>query len=308
MGSAAATTLGGLAGGGSSAIGNFVGDISGSNAAARAASRAAMDQASMARQMRADILQQSATNSANAFEYASATPQELGILSNALSSQQLQLGREERLLNAIDPALMEASQQALKLLRGETSAATGPMNALRASQRQQLVDSLRSQYGPGAETSSIGQRALNEFDLQTGGQQMNALNQVFGIASADLGGRAQRGISGLQQIGQGYSALNERRLNAVQNSGNATLGALAGTQQQMIQGAGAPYVGDALRAQSQQALFNQAVGIGGMAFGNYMGGLGMGKGMASGMGGAGGGGYNGATMAGGSYFPTGNVG
>lgn len=271
--------------GASGGFGDILGDITGTNRAAEAAQRAAEAQLAMATRTREEVLSEGRKLQSDAMEYAAATPQELSILSNALSSQQLQLGREERLLNAIDPALMEASQQALKLLRGETADINKPMQDLRASQRQKLMDSLRAQYGPGAESSSIGQNALRSFDMETNSMfaqnQQSALGQVFGIASSDLGGRSQRALAGLQQIGQGYSALNERRLNTRLNVGNSMLGALSGTSQQMIQNAGAPYVGDALKAQAQAQFINDRIKAGESMVGNAMGQAAGGAAMAS---------------------------
>ena len=249
-------------------IASFYGDISGSNAAAEAAQNAANAQAGAASQTRADILGQSAIAKKEGMALADATPEELAALSRSFSSAEQALGREERLLSAIDPALMEASQQALKLLRGEQADVNKPLNQMRQTQRQTLLNSLRAQYGPGAESTAIGQRALQQFDMESNSMfaqnQQNSLGQVFGIASSDLGQRLQRGIGGLEQAGQGYGAIQQRKLATNLNLNAQTLGALTGTSQQMIQAAGAPYAGDVLRAQAQQGLFNQVLkgGIG----------------------------------------------
>lgn len=201
------------------------------------------------------------------YQFSQASPEELSALGRSLQSSEAALNREERLLSAIDPALMEASSQALRLLRGETADVNKPMNDLRASQRQKLVSSLRSQYGPGAESTSIGQRALQSFDMETNSMfaqnQQSALGQVFGIASSDLGQRQSRGISGLQQVGQGYSAIQERQLGATMNLGAMTVGALSGTSQMGYQAAGAPYVGQALQAQGQAQMGQSMMNMGG---------------------------------------------
>lgn len=245
---------------GSLAVGMYT-SSQGNQAAAGAAQGAADAQANTAAQMRLDVLQQSSNNTDVANRLAGATPEELNALGRSYASATANLDREERLIASIDPTLMEASQQALKLLRGETADINKPMTDMRNSQRQRLVSSLRAQYGPGAESTSIGQHALQQFDMETSSMfaqnQQTALGQAFGIATTDLGARTQRGISGLQQVGQGYSALQERRLNTAVNQGNATLGALSGTSQQMIQSAGAPFVGAALNGQAQAQLGNQ---------------------------------------------------
>ena len=273
-------STGGLSGMSPSGAFDIVGDITGSNRAADAAQQAAMAQQEMARQTRQDVLAQgkkgeleAARIEREAMSLAEASPQELAALSRSYSSAEGALNREERLLASIDPALMEASSQALKLLRGETADVNKPLNDMRNSQRQELVNSLRGQYGPGAESSSIGQKALQQFDMESNSMfqqnQQGSLANVFGIASSDFGARAQRGIAGLQQVGQGYGALQERKLNTrlnvgdkTLNAGNASLAALAGTSAQMIQSAGAQYTGEALRGQAQQSLVNRGLDIG----------------------------------------------
>lgn len=269
----------------SEGVGDFFGEISGSNRAARAAQNAANAQAAEARAQRAAILEQGNKNQQQAMALAQATPQELAALSRSYTAADKSLAREEQLIAALDPAILEASKQALGLLRGETANMNKPMQDLRASQRQSLVNSLRSQYGAGAESTSIGQKALRNFDMETNTlfaqNQQNALGQAFGIASSDFGNRLTRGIGQVQQVGQGYSALQERQLNTQLNTGNALLGAMSGTSQQMIQAAGAPYVGEAIRAQGQQAMFNQAVGLASVYAGNYAGAAGLAAGAQS---------------------------
>lgn len=262
------------------------GSLGGGMDAADAAQDAATAQAQAAREMRGEVLAQGNKNQREAMALAEATPQELASLGRAYASADMALGREEKMLAAIDPALMEASKQALSLLRGETADINKPMTDMRNMQREQLVNSLRAQYGPGAESSSIGQKALQSFDMQTNSMfaqnQQNALAQTFGIASSDFGGRLQRGISGVQQVGQGYSALQERKLNTQINTGNAMLGALSGTSQQMIQAAGAPYVGDALRGQMWQSIGNAGLNLAATYGGSYLGAKGAAEGAKAG--------------------------
>lgn len=246
----------------------------GMNSAASAAQGAANAQAAETAKQRAAILKAADSNALAALNLAEATPQELASLERAYGSADRALSREEKLINAIDPSIMEASKQALALLQGQTADINKPMLDLRNSQRQKLVNQLREQYGPGAETSAIGQRALQSFDMETNSlfakNQSDALNQVFGIASQDLGGRLSRGVSTVQQVGQGYSALQDRKLNTQLNTGAAKLNALSGTASSMIQSAGAPYVGASLQAQGLSQLGNTAMNLGGMAAGSYL--------------------------------------
>jgi hypothetical protein len=272
-------------------VSNLAGDITGSNRAAKAAEKAAGAQAGAAASTRAEIMNEARRLEREAMGLAEASPQELAALNRSYASAEQGLAREERLLASIDPALMEASQQALKLLRGESADINKPMMDLRNSQRQNLLNSLRSQYGPGAESSSIGQRTLQSFDMETNAmmsqQQQSALGQAFGIATSDLGARQQRGIMGLSQIGQGFGALQERKLGARTGVGQSTLAALSGTSQQMIQAAGAPYVGEAVRAQGQQQTMQSMLGMG-AAYAGMMGGMPTGGGGAPASSGGGG--------------------
>jgi hypothetical protein len=252
-------------------VGNFVGDITGSNRQAEAAEQAAGAQAAMSAETRMQVLREANQLERESMRLANATPQELAALGRSYRTAEQSLRRESRLLASLDPALLEASKQALSLLRGEEASINKPLNDMRAMQRQNLLNSLRAQYGPGAESSSIGQRALQQFDMESNSMfaqnQQSALQQAFGIASSDFGGRLERASAGLQQVGQGYGALRERRLNTRMNVGAQTLGALSGTSQQMIQSAGAPYVGEQLRGQAQQQFMGQAFNLGA----NYLG-------------------------------------
>ena len=260
-------------------IGDFFGDVTGSGRAAEAAQgsalaqaaaseRIASEQRALFRENRDQLLGEAGRLEREALLLAEADPNELRDLETAFSESERLLAREEKFLNAIDPALMEASEQTLKLLRGEEADINKPTQNLRARQRQQLVDSLRSQFGPGAESSSIGRQALSEFDTQTSllasQNRQNSLSQVFGIATSDIGGRARSafgqraGLAG--QLSQGKTNQRLRLLNTRLGVGQSTIGALSGTNQQQlalesnlgqlaIQNAGAPFVGEALKGQ-----------------------------------------------------------
>lgn len=266
--------------------------VGGTVASMSAGSKAAKAQRKEAERQRAAILAQGKENQEKALALAKATPEELAVLTRANASAVSALDREEKLLAALDPTIMEASQQALKLLRGESAGATQALMNQRQVQRQSLVNSLRSQFGPSAETSSVGQRALQQFDMESNTMMTqansNAFNQVFGAASADYGARTQRANEGLQNVGRGYSALQERLLNTQLNTGNSILGALSGTAQSMIESAGYKSVG-------QQIMGSSLTSVGGQVFG---------AGMGSAMGGAkptnspGGGGNSGRTSGG----------
>lgn len=256
-------------------LGDFIGDLTGTNRAADAAQAAAMAQAGQAQANRQQIMGMVGT----AQGYAQATPQELNVLGQTYDSMSKNLAQQQDLMNSIHPALMEASKQALALLEGGTAASTSGVMQMRQQQRQQLISSLQSQYGPGAESTSIGQQALMQFDQGTQQMSMGMMNNLFGMASSGAPqGNLLSAVSGLQSVGGQYGNIQNRMLNT-QFSG---MNAIAGVNNQLLQTAGAPYAGDALRGQAQSALFNQLIGGGASIGAAYAGGYGQGLGKAAG--------------------------
>lgn len=196
-----------------------------------------------------------------AIDLANATPQEMIAYERMLNSALGQLAERERMIQAIDPALMEASQQVLSLLRGDEAGMTQVMNKQRQRQREQLVNQLRAQYGPGADTSSVGRRALDEFDSQTAlvtqQAQSSALGEAFQIAgsAAQLTDRSGA-LASLGNAGQLFGGIQQRRVN---------------TQLGTASSAGAQYVGPGLQAQAFGQLGSSIAGFGGMMYGQQQG-------------------------------------
>lgn len=95
------------------------------------------------------------------------TTAELEQMSRTIQLTEQAIARQEKLLSTIDPAILEAGKQALKLMRGEEAQTLTPLRNQRAQQRQELLNQLREKLGTGAESSSTGIRALNDFDMQT---------------------------------------------------------------------------------------------------------------------------------------------
>lgn len=256
----------------------FMGDLTG-RGAADAAGMAAMAQLQAARESRNLIKGESDRYESDLMRLAAATPEELRAQSQALAAGDRQLQADEKMLASIDPGLMEASQRALELMRGGPTAAGNysPFEQARSAERAKLVDSLRSQYGPGAEGSSLGLKALRDFDLGSATQsaQFAMQNQQtqFGQASglAGLFGQQRSGIDlqsrGANQLGIA-GAFQNRLINARQAAGQSGLAAMSGTQAAVINAAGAPYVAQQARAQGvtsmYQGLMNSAI-KGGMA-------------------------------------------
>ena len=174
-----------------------------------------------------------------------------------IKNQEKNLSRQEQLISQLDPTIIEASQQALRLLRGESSSTLAPIQAQRDQQRQKLLNSLRQQLGPGAESSTAGIQALTRFDAETNAlmsqQQQSALGQLGNVSSQFTSQRPDmlREISGLSGFNQGKTDLSFRQAGALSN---ARLG--------LQQTAGAQYTGQLIQAQQQQALNNQIIGAG----------------------------------------------
>lgn len=224
--------------------GKFVGDITGANAGADAAQAAAMARQEQVRRGFRDL-----RNIINP-----ATTQGLAAFDRDIASQERNLARQEQLIAQIDPTIIEASQQALRLLRGEESTALAPLKQQRMLQRQKLASTLRERLGPGAETSTAGIQALTRFDQESanifGGAQQAALSNLGNVSSQFSSQRPDIGreIGGLSQLSQGKVALNYQRASALSN---ARLG--------LSQTAGAQFTADALRAQNQQRVVGGAV-------------------------------------------------
>lgn len=173
--------------------------------------------------------------------------QELNALDQSLGVQQRNIAQQEKLMASIDPTLMEASQQALKLLRGERVDSLTGANSARTQQRQQLQNSLRAQgFGDG---SSAALNALQKFDLGTAGMEQQQLQALLGTtlnSRVDLGASAGQ----LAGLGQAYGGIGSRNANLLAGIGNTRLGALSGAGQGLINSAGAQYTGATLRGQA----------------------------------------------------------
>lgn len=186
----------------------------------------------------------------------------LASFDKALAAQDKNLARQEELVAQIDPTILEASQQALKLLRGEQASILGPAKQQRDMQRNKLLASLREQLGPGAETSTAGIQAINRFDAETNqllaGHQQSALSQLGGIAGQFSSIRPDM----LRQA-QGFGDLASGRAN-LGFAGEDQLGKLYAP---IMGSAGSQFVGDQIRAQGRMAQANQMQSLGGQLLG-----------------------------------------
>jgi len=184
------------------------------------------------------------------------TAAELADLDRNLQAEERIVQRSERLIAAVDPALIEAGRQAEQLLRGKEAAILGPQRRQRQQQRDQLRNRLREQLGPGFETSTAGSQALNQFDQQSSDlattTQFQAVGQLLGSAqrSAELASQQQLGAAGLS-------------LDRLKARGRL--------QERQITTTGGKERGDIFSAQATGSLFGDIAGIGGGLVGGSLG-------------------------------------
>lgn len=116
-----------------------------------------------------------------ALEAAKPNANEILLLDRSIQLAESANSRQQRILDATDPALIEAGEQALELLQGKEAQILGPLREQRSRQREELVQRLAARLGPGFETSSAGIRALNQFDAQT--SQLSASAQLTAVGA-----------------------------------------------------------------------------------------------------------------------------
>ena len=212
---------------------------------------------------------------------AAKSPQEIRALKEAQMRQGRSLARQSKLFDSLDPAIMEASQQALQLLRGEEAKSLGPLKQQREQQRKALVDRLREQLGPGAETSTAGTQALNQFDQETSqtisGAQQEGINQMFGIGQAGAQGRSalNQGAQSLAGIGGMFGQSAGRMSQAHMGAGQLEQGGFANlmnAQGGLAAGSGSQFVGDQLKGQARMAQHQQGMEMVSSMFGGGGGG------------------------------------
>lgn len=170
-----------------------------------------------------------------AIDAAKITPFELSEIDAQIKDSERVLSRERKLIEAVDPTLIEASNQAFQLLKGKEAAVLGPLRRQRERQRSVLRNSLRQSLGSAFEQSSAGIEALNKFDSSTSDLLVNAQQsttmQLLGITSRT----AQTARSSEAAAGRRRGQASQIFQNAKAREVNAITGTAAGT----IQGAGA---------------------------------------------------------------------
>lgn len=221
---------------------------------ANAAGRAARAAEYEARRQRGELITEGRRIESEAMKLAEAGPQELRAFELSLQGAEKQLEQDSKLLAAIDPALMEASGQVLKLLRGEQSGVGNAMGNDRARQREALVNTLRQQLGPGAETSTAGMKALSQFDSESAtlgaNNQSNSLATLFGVINSRPG--MEKGVGLASQAGANYGGIATRMANTKLNAGNVFMQAMVGGNAGVNQTVGSEYTADLIRGRGQQ--------------------------------------------------------
>ncbi len=220
----------------SGGVGNFVGDLTGSNRMSDAMGRAA----------NAQFAQQQADRTL-AMSLAGPSDLEMQQLQQAITLNNQDIARKQKLLDSADPALIEAGHQALALMQGKQAAALGPLQNQRAAQRAALEQNLQKQLGGDYATSTAGIQALNNFDNQTANLSNQVQQQTLAQFMGYTGAAAQLG-SQQQNIGNAQSIAQQRG-----NINNRQLGALFGTPMDP----GLQYAGDISRYKSQATYLNQ---------------------------------------------------
>lgn len=194
-------------------------------------------------------LEQQQGDRALALSFAEASPEELAQLNRSIALNEADITRKQKLLDSSDPALIEAGEQALKLLKGEEAKTLGPLKAQFDQQESELRSKLAAQLGPGYENTTAGIQALEAFNQQKNSvyanAQQNALGALLGVAqntSANYG--TQQNLQNSGTLAQLFGNIQGRKINALTGS--------------PITNAGAGFVGDLMSARENTKWVNRA--------------------------------------------------
>lgn len=154
-----------------------------------------------------------------ALKYAEASPEELAQLQRGIALNESDIARKTKLLESADPAIIEAGQQALKLLRGEEAKTLGPVKSQIAKQEQALRSKLQAQLGPGYENTTAGIQALQAFNEQANNAistaQQGSLAQLLGVAQDVSQGGLQNNIANTGSLASLFGQNNARKVSAI---------------------------------------------------------------------------------------------
>lgn len=115
-------------------------------------------------------------------------PADMAAYDQALHAQEQVVQKQQALAESLSPNLIDIGKQLHGLLNGQSAPVLDNLKNQRALQRQQLVERMNQQMGPGGQTSSAGIQALNQFDTETSNvlsQAQNDYTKQFMSASLD---------------------------------------------------------------------------------------------------------------------------
>ncbi len=232
----------------------------------KAAQRAAEERQRVAQMQRAEAIGEAKRSGSTVRDLAQASPQELATMERGLSAGMQQLDQRKRLLEAVDPSIMEASKQILGILRGDqTGGAMSSFGQQRDMQRQQLLNRIRQRFGPGGESTAAGMKMLSDFDAQMNaagvGVAQGQLQSLTGLAGSLNQMPGELGVMGLQNTALAGTFKN-RMLDAEKYAGSSMLNAMNGTAQNVYDSAGASQLGGILQGRQNQQNFNQLMQTG----------------------------------------------
>ena len=183
------------------------------------------------------------------------TPSAMAAHDQALQGQEQNVRRQEALVQSLDPNIIEAGKQTAQLLQGKSAPVMQNLQNQRQLQRDQLVQQLKTQLGPGAETSTAGQQQLNNFDQQTANVMSGAQQEYLDkVSNMSMGGAATLGQT-LSQVDSALSSINEQgpEQKAAQLIASFT-NAGAGAAEAGINAAGGQFRGAQLQGQALQQI------------------------------------------------------
>lgn len=166
-------------------------------------------------------LKQQYADRQQAMGFAEATPEELANMQAAIKFSQYDIDRKQKLLDSTDPALIAAGRNALDLLNGKEAPTLGPLKNQLAQQEAKLRAKLTQQFGPGYETTTGGQQALQQFQQQANmtlaNAQQQSLGQLLGVVQNTAGQNANIGTQ--MSLGQLLGSVQNRQIGALQGFG-----------------------------------------------------------------------------------------
>lgn len=273
------------------ALGGGAMSIIGANNAAGAADRNTQATIGAAKERQEREIAERQRIETAALGFAQKSPEEIQAFSSLLKSKEFTLSENKRLIDSqmqmlakFDPAIQEAGDQMLKLLKGESSRYLAPVTQQREIQRAKLEGNLARTMGAGWRTSSAGIEAITRFDQQTfeatSSIQANALNQVASLYSGGVNlknatiGSVQdlfKTNIGVDQAVLASEDAVKRRQIAAQTGAAQVAPINFGAVQDASKTVGQ---GDAIRGNALSGLGNSIAGvgasIGGQLFGNEL--------------------------------------